>query len=56
MVNLKDTMISDTGFLKLPVGTTAQRPESPATGMMRYNTDLGQFEYYDGTEWKTISE
>jgi hypothetical protein len=29
-----------TGFLNIPVGTTAQRPSTPATGMLRFNTSL----------------
>jgi hypothetical protein len=33
-----DTTIDSTGFLKLPVGTEAQRPATPAAGMMRFNT------------------
>ena len=47
-----DTVINDTGFLNLPTGTTAQRP-SPLTGMIRYNTDLGYVELYDGTKWSS---
>lgn len=41
---------------KFPVGTTAERPSSPEKGMIRINTDNKQVEYYDGTEWKVISE
>ena len=52
---LKDITINDTGFLNLPSGTTAQRPGSPATGMMRYNTDLQAIEWYDGSNWVTGS-
>lgn len=48
---LKDITINDTGFLNLPAGTTAQRPGSPATGMIRYNTDLQVTEWYDGSNW-----
>jgi hypothetical protein len=44
--------LSSTGFLKLPVGTTAQQP-TPAAGMIRFNTDTIQFEGY-GTAWGTI--
>lgn len=40
--------------LTLSVGTTAQRPSTPATGMLRYNTTLSQFEGYDGTQWGGI--
>ena len=38
-----------------PVGTTAQRPggvdDEFNTGALRFNTDLGALEYYDGTAW-----
>jgi hypothetical protein len=40
-----------TGFMLIPKGTTAQRPLSPANGEMRYNTDTGQFEGYQGGAW-----
>ena len=42
---------SSTGGLYLPVGTTAQRPASPATGQMRFNTTTGSVETYNGTSW-----
>ena len=41
---------------KFPAGTTAQRPNAPEAGMVRFNTDEGQFEYHDGTKWKVVSE
>ena len=47
-----DVTLSGTGSLKLPVGTTAQRP-TPAAGMFRYNSDEGKFEGYT-TEWGEI--
>lgn len=43
-----------TGQTKLPVGTTAQRTGSPATGMIRYNSTLGFFEGYKASAWETI--
>jgi hypothetical protein len=43
-----------TSHLKLPVGTSAQRPGSPATGMTRYNSSLGWAEIYDGTQWTIV--
>ena len=46
--------ISSTGALKLPSGTTAQRPSS-AVGQLRYNTTLAIYEKYDGTNWVDIS-
>jgi hypothetical protein len=42
-----------TGANVMPVGTTAQRPASPAAGMYRLNTDTGLLENYTGTEWST---
>ena len=38
----------------VPVGTTAERPSSPVGGMLRYNTDLGELEFYDGSGWETF--
>ena len=33
--------------LKLPSGTTAERPTSPSTGEWRYNTTTNLVEYYE---------
>lgn len=49
-----DVLLSGTGVLDLPVGTTAQRPGSPTSGMIRFNTDLTQFEGYNGTAWSSV--
>lgn len=46
---------TSTSYFDLPAGTTAQRPASPATGMMRYNTTESEYEAYDGSEWKIVS-
>ena len=43
-----------TGFLKLPVGTTAERPGLPASGYIRFNTTNSSLEGFDGTVWKDI--
>ena len=43
-----------TGSTQIPVGTTAQRPANPEEGMMRFNTDEGQVERYDGISWGSI--
>tara|TARA_B110000858_G_scaffold195135_1_gene250881 strand:- start:631 stop:1683 length:1053 start_codon:yes stop_codon:yes gene_type:complete len=45
--------INSTSALQLPKGNTASRP-TPATGMIRYNTDNNLFEGYDGN-WMSIS-
>ena len=39
-----DIVLSGTGAIRMPDGTTAQRPGSPAAGMFRYNTTDGKFE------------
>ena len=43
-----------TSHWTLPVGTTAQRPGSPATGMVRYNTDTVGFEGYSSSSWSSL--
>jgi hypothetical protein len=50
-----NTLIVDTtGSLKIPVGTTAQQPATPSTGMIRFNTTISEFVGYDGTAWAQI--
>jgi len=39
----------------LPTGSSATRPEYPTFGMIRFNTDLGAVEFYNGTVWNTLS-
>jgi hypothetical protein len=41
--------------LKLPVGTTAQRPADPYAGLIRYNSTLSSAETYDGTDWGSLA-
>jgi hypothetical protein len=48
-----DTHMFSSGALKIPSGTTAARPATSATGMIRYNTTLNQFEGYDG-DWAIL--
>ena len=42
-----------TGAVKLPSGTTVERP-TPTTGMLRFNSTNTQFEGYSGTAWAGI--
>jgi hypothetical protein len=44
---------TSTGALQLPFGTTGQRPTA-ATGQVRFNSSLTQFEGYNGTTWGKI--
>jgi len=43
--------VTSTGFVLISSGTTAERPVSPVNGQIRYNTDYGQFEGYQGGAW-----
>lgn len=45
---------SDTGAVILPNSTTANRPTGQA-GMLRFNSDEGRFEGYDGTIWSGLA-
>jgi hypothetical protein len=49
-----DVLLSGTGQLDVPAGTTAQRSGSPNSGMIRFNTTLSTFEGYNGTAWGSI--
>lgn len=40
-----------TGAITVPVGTTAQEPGTPLSGMIRFNSDSNSFEGYNGTLW-----
>ena len=50
---VSDQANSSTGYFDLPSGTTAQRPVSPNSGHIRYNTDTSSFEGY-GSAWGSI--
>lgn len=43
---------SSTDSIDIPVGTTAQRPASPTSGNMRYNTTTNSLEIYNGSSWE----
>lgn len=48
-----DAAWSTTASIKLPVGNTAQRGTA-ASGRIRFNNELNQFEGYNGTAWGAI--
>lgn len=54
MATLQATTFSETGFLRLPDGNTAQRP-SPTAGMIRVNNANNLLEFYDSTGWRPIT-
>ena len=47
------TTFSGTDYFVPPVGTTAERPENPEKGSLRFNTESKSLEYYrgDGIGW-----
>jgi hypothetical protein len=52
---VSDQTNTSTGYFDLPAGTTGQRPGTPATGMIRYNTTETKYEVYTGTNWQFIN-
>jgi len=46
-----DTVTTSTGYFDLPSGNTAQRPGSPPTGALRYNSTTGFAEVYTAAGW-----
>jgi hypothetical protein len=45
--------INATDAVKMPSGTTAQRP-TPEAAMLRFNSDVDKFEGYNGLAWGSI--
>jgi hypothetical protein len=52
---VSDQNNTSTGYFKIPVGTTAQRPASPSSGMIRFNSSRNTFEYYNSPNWLDVS-
>ena len=51
-----NVIINNTQSLQIPVGNgTTDRPGTPHSGMMRFNTDLNRYEGYNGSYWQTLS-
>ena len=44
---------TSTGAVKIPVGTTAQRPAG-VDGFLRFNDDTNEFEGFNGTSWASV--
>ena len=47
--------VSATDAVRLPSGTTGQRPGSAANGDIRYNSTLSTIEGYAGGAWKNLA-
>jgi len=44
-------VLDSTGSIRIPVGSTSDRPETPLAGQIRFNTSLNRFEGFNGTDW-----
>ena len=49
-----NVLINSTGYIDIPVGTVAQRPGTPSSGMLRYNSEYQRFEGYAQSSWGTL--
>lgn len=48
--------VGGTVGLRLPNGTTVERPGSPVVGVSRFNTLTNNFEIWSGTQWESFSK
>ena len=39
----------------IPTGSSATRPESPVFGLIRYNTDFGLIEFFNGSIFQSLA-
>lgn len=51
MATLQSMTVDATDAMRLPTGTSAQRPGSPQTGAVRLNTSFNSLETYNGSYW-----
>lgn len=55
VVSLAPSFYTTSQYIQTPTGTTLERPDTPATGMIRFNTTAGCFEGYTGSAWVNLS-
>lgn len=41
--------------IRVPVGSTAERPYTPKKGVIRFNTTINKFEGFNGVKWVKLS-
>ena len=46
--------MESTNVMRVPKGTTAQRPTTPENGHLRYNTTDEVFELYENGAWRNV--
>jgi hypothetical protein len=47
-------LLSGSSGVVLPAGSSATRPDNALFGMIRFNTDSGFVEFFNGTIWQNI--
>ena len=47
-------VFESTNSIRVPIGTTAQRPATPENGHFRYNTTDNNFELYEAGAWRSV--
>ena len=53
---IKNTQIkTGSTAIRIPTGTTAERPSTAFSGQLRYNTDTSRFEFYNGSSWANVA-
>ena len=52
------TELTSPYYMVPPSGTTAQRPQNPEPGTLRFNTDIGSLEFYRGDTigWESVNK
>ena len=40
--------------IRIPTGSAANRPDQPVFGQIRFNTDIGFCEFYNGSIWQNF--
>jgi len=46
---------SGSSGMVIPTGSSATRPDAPVFGLMRYNTDLGLIEFFNGSIFQSVA-
>jgi hypothetical protein len=50
-----DLSVIGNGAIKIPAGDIDQRPDDSTVGQLRFNTETGAFEGYNGTQWGALA-
>jgi hypothetical protein len=56
IIAISDQNNTSNGYISIPSGNTAQRPESAANGYVRYNTTLSTVESYVNGFWRSLTD